>query len=40
MPEEKDEPSITSLKEKAKELGVKGYTKMTREELLEATKED
>ena len=40
MPEEKDEPSITSLREKAKELGVKGYTKMTREELLEATKED
>ena len=31
---------VVMSEEKAKELGVKGYTKMTREELLEATKED
>ena len=26
--------TITELKEKAKEKGIKGYTKMTKEELL------
>ena len=36
MPEEE---SLTELKAKAKEMGIKGYTKMTREELEEATKE-
>lgn len=30
------EDSLASLKEKAKELGIKGYTKMTKEELKEA----
>ena len=32
MPEEE---SLTSLKAKAKEMGIKGYTKMTKEELEE-----
>ena len=36
MPEEE---TLTSLKAKAKEMGVKGYTKMSKEELEEATKE-
>ena len=35
MPEEE---SLADLKAKAKEMGIKGYTKMTREELEEATK--
>ena len=38
MPEEKEE-TLTDLKAKAKEMGIKGYTKMTKEELEEATKE-
>ena len=38
MPEEKEE-TLTELKAKAKEMGIKGYTKMTKEELEEATKE-
>ena len=38
MPDEKNE-TLASLKEKAKEMGIKGYTKMTKEELEEATKE-
>ena len=38
MPEEKKE-TLADLKEKAKEMGIKGYTKMTKEELEEATKE-
>ena len=37
MPEEKDE-TVAELKAKAKELGIKGYTKMTRDELDEAIK--
>jgi cell division protease FtsH len=35
MPEEE---SLADLKAKAKEMGIKGYTKMTKEELEEATK--
>ena len=38
MPEDKSE-NMAELKAKAKEMGIKGYTKMTREELEEATKE-
>ena len=38
MPEDKSE-TMAELKAKAKEMGVKGYTKMTREELEEVTKE-
>ena len=38
MPEDKDE-TVAELKAKAKEMGIKGYTKMTREELEDATKE-
>ena len=37
-PEEKDD--LAELKEQAKEAGVKGYTKMSKEELEEALKED
>ena len=37
MPEDKDE-TVAELKAKAKELGIKGYTKMTRDELDEAIK--
>ena len=37
MPIEKDE-TLTELRAKAKEMGIKGYTKMTKEELEEATK--
>ena len=37
MPEEKDE-TVAELKAKAKELGIKGYTKVTRDELDEAIK--
>ena len=37
-PEEKDD--LSELKEQAKEAGVKGYTKMSKEELEEALKED
>ena len=37
---EKDpEENLKKLKEKAKEIGIKGYTKMTKEELLDALKE-
>lgn len=32
--------SLTELKAKAKEKGIKGYTKMTKEELEEALKEE
>jgi len=39
MPIEKEE-TLTELKAKAKEKGIKGYTKMTKEELEEAIKED
>jgi len=39
MPEDKSE-TLAELKAKAKEMGIKGYTKMTREELEEATKEE
>ena len=34
----KDEKTLTELKELAKEKGIKGYTKMTKEELEEALK--
>ena len=37
MPEEE---TVSELKEKAKEMGIKGYTKMDKEELEEATKEE
>ena len=41
MPEEekKEEESLTELRTKAKEKGIKGYTKMTKEELEEAMKD-
>ena len=39
MPIEKEE-TLIELKAKAKEKGIKGYTKMTKEELEEAIKED
>ncbi len=41
MPEEekKEEESLTELRAKAKEKGIKGYTKMTKEELEEAMKD-
>ena len=34
-----EEPSLEDLKEQAKELKIKGYTKMTKEELENAIKE-
>ncbi len=38
--EDKDsDPTLTELRKLAKEKGIKGYTKMTKEELEEATKE-
>ena len=42
MPEDKttDELTLTELKEMAKEKGIKGYTKMKKEELLEKLKEE
>ena len=39
MPEEKED-TLAKLKAKAKEKGIKGYTKMTKEELEEAIKEN
>ena len=40
MPEEdKKDESLADLKSKAKEKGIKGYTKMTKEELEEATRD-
>ena len=41
MPEEveEDEMSLTQLKEIAKEKGVKGYSKMNKEELKKAIEE-
>ena len=39
MPEEKED-TLAELKAKAKEKGIKGYTKMTKEELEEAIKEN
>ena len=33
------EKTLTELREEAKEKGIKGYTKMTKEELEEALKE-
>ena len=36
---DEDSETLKSLKEKAKEAKIKGYTKMTREELEEALKE-
>lgn len=38
-PEEGTEKTLTELRELAKEQGIKGYTKMTKEELEEALKE-
>ena len=35
-----DDKTLTELREKAKEKGIKGYTKMTKEELEEALKEE
>lgn len=40
MPEEdKKDESLADLKSKVKEKGIKGYTKMTKEELEEATRD-
>ena len=39
-PERTNEPTTMKLKEIAKAKGIKGYTKMTREELLEALKDE
>lgn len=39
-PERTNEPTTLKLKEIAKAKGIKGYTKMTREELLEALKDE
>ena len=36
LPEEEKEDTLEELKEKAKELKIKGYTKMTKEELKDA----
>ena len=38
LPPEEDEPTLEELKNIAKELKIKGYTKMTKEELKEAIK--
>lgn len=40
MPIEDNNQTLTELRTKAKEKGIKGYTKMSKEELEEATKED
>ncbi len=42
MPEEEslNDFTVTELKEKAKEKGIKGYSKMTKEELIKVLKED
>lgn len=40
MPKEEKEEDLSELKKVAKEKGIKGYTKMTKEELEEAIKED
>lgn len=39
-PENADEKTLTELREAAKERGIKGYTKMTKEELEKALKEE
>ena len=39
-PERNNEPTTLKLKEIAKAKGIKGYTKMTREELLEELKDE
>ena len=39
-PKNEDEPTMLKLKEQAKEKGIKGYSKMTKEELEEALKEE
>ena len=39
MPEEETNIGLDDLKEIAKEKGIKGYTKMTKEELSEKIKE-
>ena len=38
--ENTEEKTLTELRETAKERGIKGYTKMTKEELEEALKEE
>ncbi|MGM9835104.1 MAG: ATP-dependent zinc metalloprotease FtsH [Bacilli bacterium] len=39
-PESSNEPTLLKLKEMAKSKGIKGYTKMTKEELLDKLKDD
>ena len=40
VPEKGEAKTLTELREEAKERGIKGYTKMTKEELEEALKEE
>ena len=42
MPEEEnyDDNTLDELKEKAKEKGIKGYTKMSKEELKDVLKDE